>query len=399
MNELIIYEFKPLFLTLDRIGPFRNFHTIDFTDKDNRPCNFYMMVSANGLGKTTALEIFCCLADLLGKTEISSYGHEDLDRKGGRAQLDFRVRLRWQGRERTEVLSVVAGMVGEEVFLKSWPDSELSKFEAENWHRSGFRSSVSGRYQPVSSLQDELLQDVYAAIRAGSGEAVNEHFLQPSFHLPTVLYFSAYRDIPPISNDHPGLGQTAFSSIRSISQPQHWNYAPLHAFEAHNTLWENSLDNLVVWMKWLDNGSFETAQKLINEQLFDGTPKMLKSVRKVPPEALIDAGDGETHRLDRLSSGEKSLAHLFLRIGAHATANTIILIDEMDTHLHILWAHRLYNALEDLAMEHPGFTIIMTTHSSELLRRFAAGMDIAREGLYLGGELIEEKELSGQEGA
>lgn len=392
MEELRIYEFRPLFLTLDRIGPFRNFYQIDFTDKSHHPCNFYMMVSPNGLGKTTALEIFACLVDLLGKKDISAYGHEDLDRKGGRAQLDFWVRLRWQGRDQAVVLSVVAGKLGEEVFLKPWADGLLKEHSAESWHRTGFRSPVVGRYENVASRQNELLQDFLAAIRASGDMAPDELFLQPNYHLPTVLYFSAYRDIPPISENNGSIAHNGKELYeRNISQPSHWNYRPLHAFDAHSTLWRDSLDNLAVWLKWLDNGSFEAAQRLIDQEVFVRTPKRLKGIRKVPPEAQVDAGDGEIHRLDRLSSGEKSLVHLLLRIGAHATANTIVMIDEMDAHLHILWQHRLYNLLERLVLDHPGFTVVMTTHSTEILRRFTAAMNIEKEGLYSGGELIERE--------
>ncbi len=386
MDELIIYEFRPLFLTLERIGPFRNIHEIDFTDSNHHPCNFYMVVSGNGMGKTTALEIFSCLMNLLPKKDIYAYGHDDLDKKDGRAQLDFWVRLHWQGRDMSVVLSVLAGKIGEETFLKPWADDLLTLHNAESWHRLGFRSPVSGRYENIMSRKDELLLDLLSAIRTSQENAPEEYFLQPTFHLPTVLYFSAYRDIPSISDDNNGGGRT-------IGQPSHWNYRPLYAFDAHSTLWCDSLDNLAIWLKWLDNGSFEAAQKLIDEQVFVGTPKRLKGVRKVPPEAQIDAGDGEIHGLNRLSSGEKSLVHLFLRIGAHGTANTIILIDEIDAHLHILWQHRLYNALEKLAKDHPGFTVIMTTHSTEILRRFTAAMGIEKEGLYLGGELVEQHEL------
>ncbi len=117
MDKILVYDFRPLFLTMDRIGPFQNIYTIDFTDDKNRPCNFYMMVSPNGLGKTTTLEIFSCLMNLLGQTAIESYEHEDLDRHGGRAQLDIWVRLRWQDRNISVVLSVLAGSLGEEVLL------------------------------------------------------------------------------------------------------------------------------------------------------------------------------------------------------------------------------------------------------------------------------------------
>lgn len=391
MEDLFIYEFKPLFLSLDGIGPFQNSYTIDFTDSNNYPCNFFMMVSPNGLGKTTALEIFACLTSLLGQKDIERYGHEDLDKRNGRAQLDFWVRLKWQGKNRSIVLSVLAGSIGEQTFLKPWSADELQTFDAESWHKTGFRSPVQGRYENITLKSDELTLDLLATIRVASETAPEEHFMQPSFHLPTVLYFSAYRDIPYPNNEHQNEASGVWQSVteRSIVMPDHWNYRQLHAFEAHSVYWKNSLDNLLVWLKWLDNGSFERAQELLNKQLFDGTEKFLKDVRKNPPEAIIRAGKDQTHRLDRLSSGEKSLAYLFSRIGAHSTANTIILIDEMDIHLHIRWQHRLFNALENLARENPGFTVILTTHSVEILRRFTALMGQERANLYLGGELIE----------
>jgi len=391
MDELLIYEFRPLFLTLDRIGPFQNFYAIDFTDENNRPSNFFMMVSPNGMGKTTALEIFSCLSGLLGKKDIDAYGHEDLDKRNGRAQLDFWVRLRWQGRNISIVLTVLAGNIGEETFLKPWSLEDLQAYSAETWHSAGFRSPVPGRYENLASRTDNLLQDLLATFRAASETVPDDSFLQPSFHLPTVLYLSAYRDIPYPNNDNHDCIQHSAHNVmeRSIAMPDHWRYQPLHAFEAHSAYWKNSLDNLLVWLKWLDNGSFEKARELINEQLFVDTTKRLKDVRRNPPEAIIDTGNNQTHRLDRLSSGEKSLAYLFLRIGAHCTRNTIILIDEMDIHLHIRWQHRLYNALEKMVLDNPGFTVMMTTHSLEILQRFTATMEQERKGIFMAGELIE----------
>jgi len=401
MDNLFIYEFKPLFLTLDKIAFFQNIYSIDFTDEKNRPSNFFMMVSPNGMGKTTALEIFSCLSDLLGKKDIDGYDHEDLDKRNGRAQLDFWVRLRWQGRNLSIVLTVLAGAIGEQTFLKPWSAEDLQTFNAESWRKTGFRSPVPGRYESIANKADDLLQDLLATFRVASETVADEGFLQPGFHLPTVLYLSAYRDIPYPNNDnHDCIPHPNHSVMeRSIAMPEHWRYQPLHAFEAHSAYWKNSLDNLLVWLKWLDNGSFDKARDLINEQVFTETSpslnpdkdkfKYLKDVRRNPPEAIIDTGNGQTHRLDRLSSGEKSLAYLFLRIGAHCTSNTIILIDEMDIHLHIRWQHRLYNALEKMVKDNPGFTIMMTTHSLEILQRFTATMGQEREGIFMAGELIE----------
>jgi len=61
----------------------------------------------------------------------------------------------------------------------------------------------------------------------------------------------------------------------------------------------------------------------------------------------------------------------------------------VDIHLHIRWQHRLYNALEQMVKDNPGFTIMMTTHSLEILQRFTATMPQEREGIYMAGELIE----------
>lgn len=217
MDELTIYEFRPLFLTLDRIGPFQNIYTVDFTDDNHRSCNFYMMVSPNGLGKTTTLEIFSCLMNLLGQKSIESYGHEDLDKRSGRAQLDFWVRLRWQGRNIGIVLSVLAGTLGEEILLKPWAPDELQKYNAESWHKCGFRSQVIGRYESVALRNDDLLQDLLATLRTASESVAEENFLQPSFHLPTVLYFSAYRDIPYPNNDsNDCIPHTALGPVNTI---------------------------------------------------------------------------------------------------------------------------------------------------------------------------------------
>jgi predicted ATP-dependent endonuclease of OLD family len=101
---------------------------------------------------------------------------------------------------------------------------------------------------------------------------------------------------------------------------------------------------------------------------------------------LIMINDGSEHRLDRLSSGEKSLVQLFLRIGGHMTLNTIVLIDELEVHLHPNMQHRLLKILKQLAIDNPGLTIISTTHSREILRAFAH--EIEEKGLVKGGHII-----------
>jgi predicted ATPase len=190
-----------------------------------------------------------------------------------------------------------------------------------------------------------------------------------------LLYFSAYRNIVPVP-----------SHERAIIEPEDWGYAPVHRFDKEGGRWRTSLDNLLVWLKWLDDGRFERAQKIINDRVFNETAKFLKDVRRQPPEAIV-ANEGLEHRLDRLSSGEKSLVHLFLRIGAHLTRNTLVLVDEMDVHLHSKWQHRLLLQLKALLRENTGMTIIATTHSVDILKGYS--YETMESGLRKGGYLIE----------
>lgn len=378
INEITVYELQPLWLTLDRVGPFQGSpYEIDFTDAQDRPCNIFLLMSENGRGKTTVLECLALLFRQIGEAKPTRFGHEDLDQGKGRIQLDVLMRLHWQGRDHRIVLSLVAGNLGEQTFLRVWDDKLLERYRAASWHRTGFRQRAPGRLVEVDR-QDDLAQDLRQTI-IDSTRLASDAFANSTLSLPTALYFSAYRDIPPLGG----------SGDRAIVTPDHWSYRTAQEFAPHGTGWTNSLDNLLVWLAWLDNGSFEVAVRTVNQTVFDKSPDkyLADRIRRVPPEAIVYSGD-QTHRLDRLSSGEKNLAQLFLRIGAHSTRNTWILVDELDVHLHVRWQHKLLNLMKAHVRRAEGTTVIAATHSVEMLEAFP--VDIAEEGLIKGGWIIED---------
>ena len=383
-DQLIIHEFRPVHLTVDRIGPFQeNVYELDFTNDQYKPCNFYMLVAANGYGKTTLLDIMGSLLGMIDQKEIEFFGHDDIDQGAGRAQLDVWIRCHWQGRDRQVIFSILAGNLGEELSLKVWPKEELEKYNATSWHRLGHRKTATGPLTPLSTHKsDELVREFLGFLRICKKE-VPRTFNESIFPAPTTLCFSAYRDIPPLMESGPR---------RRVSQPYYWTYRSLHRFSEHNTEWPHSLDNLLVWFKWMDDGRFERACQQVNKHVFARTPKYLKRVEKDPPEAVVEVNNGEkiSHPLCRLSSGEKNLTQLFLRIGAHMTRNTILLIDEFDIHLHIRWQYQLLNALKGLASQQDAnITVIVTTHSMEMLEVFTESLGVQEEGLQKGGHLIE----------
>lgn len=385
IGNVTVDLFAPLFLSIDRVGPFQErMEEFDFTDSDNEPCNAYLMVSKNGRGKTTVMELMAAMMNMLGRTECSSLGIEDLDRGLGRAQWDIKVTLNTDGRRETVILSLMAGVLGEETSLKFWSAEDLQTYGASAWHRLGFvRANRAARYAAVGK-GNRWVSDFSALIDSGRGERLRG-FESDSLTFPTLIYFSAYRNIVRLD-----------TTERTIVEPRDWNYQPAHSFDIEGHDWRNSLDNLLVWLKWLDDGRFDDAVQAINERVFKvGDPqldsgKRLKGVRKEPPEAIVVSGDQE-HRLDRLSSGEKSLVQLYLRLGSHMTRNTIVLIDEPEVHLHRnLQYETLFELLGIAKKNYPHVSVFMATHSERLMKAFA--LDQVERNLIKGAYIIETPE-------
>jgi len=375
---ITILNFVPIGLSIQGVGPFPDDKPIrfDFTDQHHDPCNFYLLVSENGKGKTTVLEIMTVLFDMFSQKNPETLGHKDLDRiNGGRAQLDMLFRFSRNGIKDTVILSIIAGQT-DDFTLEPWGEDQIRGAGASSWHRFGFKRTSTGRLERLGR-SDDLVEDLVSLIHNAMANGQKASGFEESIiTLPTLIYFSAYRDILPLKN-----------LSRSITEPEAWQYNPVYRFTSEGDVWTRSLDNLLVWLSWLDDGRYEKAASIINTRVFKGSDKFLGPIRKSPPEAIIKSGDKE-HTIDRLSSGEKSLVQLFLRIGTHMTQNTILLIDEMDVHLHLKWQHRLLNMLKDMAKEQPGLTIIATTHSREVLTGFA--FEIDEKGLVKGGHVIDE---------
>ncbi len=391
-----IKQFSPLFLTVDRIGPFQErLEEFDFTDVNENPCNVFLFASRNGRGKTTLLELMVAMMNMLGKTELKSYGFEPLDTGKGRAQWDILVSTEQDGVTRTWVLSLIAGFIGN-TFLKSWDiqenKEELNRVGAREWYRFGFRRTETGRIKMLGNLDswsgelDPWLKEFNSLLKHAqmpdNSSAEPHGFEDTSLTYPTLLYFSAYRNIPK----PPDIDQ------RSIDRPNNWGYKPTHIFSTEGQLWNQSLDNLLVWLKWLDEDRFNKALDIINLRVFGESKKKITGVNKRTLLADIKVdGQIQAHRLDQMSSGEKSLLQIFLRLGIHMTGNTIVFIDEIETHLHTTWRFQLMFELMKMAQKnYPGFTLFVTTHTQEVMKAFAP--QLTEKDLCKGAYILESAE-------
>ncbi|HRI72648.1 MAG TPA: AAA family ATPase [Polyangium sp.] len=371
--------FRPLKLHLDRIGPFQDgVTTIPFLDNEGEPCSFFLLVSRNGRGKTTAMEAMYFLMNSLAGDIFADVIPPRLllDNPQARAQLDLLVEMGTQ----TVVLSLMLG-IPEDSSLEHWSTEKLEEYAATAWDRYAVFPRWKGRFSERNAPDDDgilpqLAQVIHEATRRPPvGFGVND--LNPET-APVLLYFPSNRDISRVPE----------TERRTIGRPMNWDYQPARRFDQDTAQWSSSLDNLLVWLKWLDEARFEAACQTINETVFKGSQKRIIGVRRDPPEAIVE-NEGQRHRLDQLSSGEKSLIVLFLLLSAHMTRNTIVLIDEVDLHLHPEWERRVVQQLKNLLRQHAGLTVIISAHSKDVLQRF--DVNIPELDMRKGGELLADE--------
>lgn len=79
-------------------------------------------------------------------------------------------------------------------------------------------------------------------------------------------------------------------------------------------------------------------------------------------------GPQGTYLFDGQSSGQIMLISLLLQFARNRIHQSIILIDELELHLHPLWQTRLYTSLGDLGTQNQIFFTTHSTHLRELLR-------------------------------
>ena len=71
--------------------------------------------------------------------------------------------------------------------------------------------------------------------------------------------------------------------------------------------------------------------------------------------------------------------------------HTIVLIDEADLHLHPAWERELMWALKEFVRDHPGTSLILTTHSLDMLKVYRTREE--EHGLRKGGYILDSEQF------
>ncbi len=366
-------QFEIVNLTLLDVGALRGTTSFGLTAADGRAVNIYLIMGPNGAGKTTVLESIYASMRLLEAREHPEVGIDSVDNAQGGLQLDALVTLDDGQRARQFLLSIVAGSPG---LLRTWTHEQLEKLGAEKqiilgYKRSGIGTGVS---RSLDSHPEAL----------AFSEAILERLEEPPPALfdtgngfPTVLYFPSDRGIR-----RPPRGE------RAVTRPDGLGYRPAHRFNADGATWSASLDNLFVWFTWLDDGREKLCRELVNQLIFRGS-KSLRPVDRPTLSVPVEVEGGARHRLDQLSSGERQLVQLVVRVASHMTGSTIVLIDETEQHLHLVMRRRLINIIKSWAREYDGMSFLLTSHQVDSMRILAPKLE--EEGLVKGGCLVKPK--------
>jgi ABC-type lipoprotein export system ATPase subunit len=365
-------SFELLELTLLDLGALRGQRSFRFRNEQGEPTNVFMIMGTNGAGKTTVLEAIYAGMRLLDAREHESTGIEDIDRRSGGLQLDSRVALDDGNRSKLYLLSISVGKPG---LLKRWKEDELAEVGVESQIVLSFRARPNGPGLERSAESNPEAIAFSEAILERAGEPPAALFDVANGY-PSVLYFPSDRGIrrPP-------------DSARAITRPVGLSYKAAHRFDVDGQSWDASIDNLFVWFAWLADGREESCREQVNHLVFRGA-KRLGAVDRPSLSVPVEVGD-VTHRIDQLSSGERQLVQLIVRVASHMTGSTIVLIDETEQHLHLVMRRRLINIIKQWAREHQGVSFVMTSHQVDSLRVFAP--KLLEPGLVKGGALLKPK--------
>ena len=385
MAELVLSDWRLIGLTLDRLGPFRQgAQRFDFfgVDLDTRsatgagPANIYMLLAANAHGKTTVLDTIYGLFGLLNQPPTGRFANYPAK---GVAQLDVRATWTIDGRTQTVLLSI---WTGAEEPLEAWGPLRLEEgAQAGSWARLGIWMAVDGLV--VAEQSDELGRLLFNAIRKALNRAPTELF-GLSQYMPCVLFFPADRRV------------VAPRDEQSVTRPDKWGYQPAQLFSSDGPDWGSSIDNVLVWLEWLSvpvgaSGDTRVEQLLafVNELIFRDDPtKEIQRPHREELRTYVRTRHG-AHTLAELSHGERAILQIIARTLTHMTTNTVVLVDEIDIHLHTRWMNRMFEAIKALVKKYPTLSVVFTTHNRELITVF--DFETKEEGLVKGGYLIADE--------
>lgn len=331
----------------------------DFTDDFGNVRDVTLIVGPNGSGKTSILD-----AIWFGLMSESGYG---MLRDSFRPEPQYLVR---QGRRYAKIQFGLEITEEERSQIEKWKD-ELIEHEQIKHHpgprgtsaeiewtypaQHGYSEQEShggyGGYKYKNTHDWEILKgrEYYSRLKRSSAKRIPDSLRRLT---GGVYFFEQERDI--------------------ISRPVHriTDTKDDDDYDAKSTGNINIRELLIDFGIKAKVGRFEGQDSWFGkiEQAFNyvcAPRKLLEVYADSDAEYKIDFSDGQglTYGFDGLSSGERSVLNFLIHYVYKRMYNSIVLIDELELHLHPTWQRRLIDSLVNF---NDGNQFIITTHSPTL---------------------------------
>ncbi len=290
-----------------------------------------VIAGANGSGKTTLLRCISQAARLLTNNPATIPSEVD----ARECRIDFRI----HDGSRTSQPKMLRFLVGD----KSYVD-EYKTTDCYGYVRTGKRPRF-------------MLQGASKDLRSILGNP--EEYAKSAW--PRLVFMpSDDRDlvVPNVKYKAPGRLQDDLGFVAAWERP-----APKQ--------WAGSTPELLFSARWADLNAKEEGhpQDATNFESYarafadmTGKTKKLGWTRK--GELVVEVEDGATHPLEKLSSGERQVVLILAELRRRWREGSLILIDELELHLHDAWQGRLLDVLQAMQKEFGGQVIVATQSHS-----------------------------------
>ena len=329
--------------------------SLDFTDLLSRPRPISLIVGPNSSGKTSILDaIHVVVKDFENPNHPSlrnglQYNVQQLVRgRGNIAQITFEYSI-----ERDEAEAINEGYSShlfsplelDQLFDFSQGDiPPLNNPAKVTWEFPNTDNSLrTAKYIPKNSIK------VLGARRYAS-ESVGYHTLDP------VIFEK--------------IGGVCYiDQRRNVKLFEHMNFKISEQTSEH--------DNILYWLseysfkdstwneKKFGESYWKRIKRLFNKICF---PSKLIGLESGPcSHTLILERNGMEYNLPQMSSGEHQILRILIGLAADIAKNSIVLIDEVELHLHPAWQKRLIQVLRE---DDSNNQYIFTTHSPTVAKMF-----------------------------
>lgn len=318
--------------------------TFDFTDSLSKPKKINLIVGSNGSGKTSVLDAILLPVRLL-ENPLKPRLREALEFsvaqmvRGNARQAKIGFEYSREEEEAHVINEVFSTLEKEPPFRLNHDEPPIFAPATVVWtypKKGDFYGPRNFAVESANSLTEIL------GARGQIAQAVSQKLIPPSLfqRVGGVCYLEQRRELKPVKNlSLESLEKLPFDDVLS------W----LSVYYRKHFNWNTEKYGESYWHQ---------IQRLFNQVCF---PVKLIRLESGPDfDTLIVEKNHTEYDLLQMSSGEHQVLRILVGMVAEVAINSIVLIDEVELHLHPVWQERLIEALRE---EPSNNQYIFTTHS------------------------------------